>query len=240
MYSTDAGVFLGKTLLQRRGEIGGARYVFVKLQGNKNELVFPTFGCKIMNPFKGTAKMYAGDLIEYRYNDDKKGATGYILKTYVVNKATSTSADPVIYLTRDGYKHIPFVGDVLMKAPATIDGTGTAVTVTKVEPTVEASKDVWKVTLSATLADLRANDILVEAVEEGSDKKPMVTNPNAMCPADYDFLYEPSTGDSDFDGARYFMTPVLHGTAYIDRMSPMPKSVLDARNKSLVTGWFEL
>ena len=240
MYSTDAGVFLGKTLLQRRGEIGGARYVFVKLQGNKNELVFPTFGCKIMNPFKGTAKMYAGDLIEYRYNDGKKGATGYILKTYVVNKATSTSADTVIYLTRDGYKHIPFVGDVLMKAPATIDGTGTAVTVTKVEPTVEESNDVWKVTLSATLADLKVNDILVEAVEAGSDKKPMVTNPNAMCPADYDFLYEPSTGDSDFDGARYFMTPVLHGTAYIDRMSPMPKSVLDARNKSLVTGWFEL
>lgn len=240
MYSTDAGVFLGKTLLQRRGEIGGARYVFVKLQGNKNELVFPTFGCKIMNPFKGTAKMYAGDLIEYRYKDGEKGATGYILKTYVVSKATSTSDDTVIYLTRDGYKHIPFVGDVLMKAPATIDGAGTAVTVTKVEPTVEASKDVWEVTLSSALADLVVGDILVEAVEAGPGKKPMVTNPNAMCPADYDFLYEPSTGDSDFDGARYFMTPVLHGTAYIDRMSPMPKSVLDARNKSLVTGWFEL
>lgn len=240
MYSTDAGVFLGKTLLQRRGEIGGARYVFVKLQGNKNELVFPTFGCKIMNPFKGTAKMYAGDLIEYRYNDSEKGATGYILKTYVVAKNTTNGTDTEIYIVRDGYKHIPFVGDVLMKAPATIDGTGTAVTVTKVEPTVEASKDVWKVTLSATLADLEVNDILVEAVEAGSGKKPMVTNPNAMCPADYDFLYEPSTGDSDFDGARYFMTPVLHGTAYIDRMSPMPKSVLDARNKSLVTGWFEL
>lgn len=240
MYSTDAGVFLGKTLLQRRGEIGGARYVFVKLQGNKNELVFPTFGCKIMNPFKGTAKMYAGDLIEYRYNDGEKGATGYILKTYVVSKATGTASDTVIYLARDGYKHIPFVGDVLMKAPATINGTGTAVTVTKVEPTVEASKDVWKVTLSAALADLKVNDILVEAVEAGPDKKPMVTNPNSMCPADYDFLYEPATGDVDFDGARYFMTPVLHGIAYIDRMSPMPKSVLDARNKSLVTGWFEL
>lgn len=240
MYSTDAGVFLGKTLLQRRGEIGGARYVFVKLQGNKNELVFPTFGCKIMNPFKGTAKMYAGDLIEYRYNDDGNGATGYILKTYVVNKATSPSADAVIYLTRDGYKHIPFVGDVLMKAPATIDGTGTAATVTKVEPTVEAYKDVWKVTLSAPLTDLEVNDILVEAVAEGPDKKPMVTNPNSMCPADYDFLYEPATNNVDFDGARYFMTPVLHGIAYIDRMSPMPKSVLDARNKSLVTGWFEL
>lgn len=240
MYSTDAGVFLGKTLLQRRGEIGGARYVFVKLQGNKNELVFPTFGCKIMNPFKGTAKMYAGDLIEYRYNDGKKGATGYILKTYVVAKNTTNDTDTEIYIVRDGYKHIPFVGDTIMKAPATLDGTGTAVTVTKVEATVDTNKDVWKLTLSATLTALKAGDVLVEAAEAGESKNPMVTNPNAMCPADYDFLYEPSTGDTDFDGARYFMTPVLHGTAYIDRMSPMPKSVLDARNKSLVTGWFEL
>lgn len=240
MYSTDAGVFLGKTLLQRRGEIGGARYVFVKLQGNKNELVFPTFGCKIMNPFKGTAKMYAGDLIEYRYNDGEKGATGYILKTYVVAKNTTNGTDTEIYIVRDGYKHIPFVGDTIMKAPATLDGTGTAVTVTKVEATVDTNKDVWKLTLSATLTALKAGDVLVEAAEAGESQNPMVTNPNAMCPADYDFLYEPSTGDSDFDGARYFMTPVLHGTAYIDRMSPMPKSVLDARNKSLVTGWFEL
>lgn len=240
MYSTDAGVFLGKTLLQRRGEIGGARYVFVKLQGNKNELVFPTFGCKIMNPFKGTAKMYAGDLIEYRYKDGEKGATGYILKTYVVAKNTTNGTDTEIYIVRDGYKHIPFVGDTIMKAPATLDGTGTAVTVTKVEATVDTNKDVWKLTLSATLTALKAGDVLVEAAEAGESKKPMVTNPNAMCPADYDFLYEPSTGDSDFDGARYFMTPVLHGIAYIDRMSPLPKSVLAARNKSLVTGWFEL
>lgn len=239
MYSTDAGVFLGKTLLQRRGEIGGARYVFVKLQGNKNELVFPTFGCKIMNPFKGTAKMYAGDLIEYRYNDGGKGATGYILKTYVVAKDIVDN-DTVIYIVRDGYKHIPFVGDIIMKAPATLDGTGTAVTVTKVESTVDEKKDVWKLTLSATLASLKKDDVLVEAAEVGNDKTPMVTNPNAMCPADYDFLYEPSTDDPDFDGARYFMTPVLHGIAYIDRMSPMPEAVLAARNKSLVTGWFEL
>lgn len=240
MYSTDAGVFLGKTLLQRRGEIGGARYVFVKLQGNKNELVFPTFGCKIMNPFKGTAKLYAGDLIEYRYNDGDKGATGYILKTYVVAKATTNGTDTEIYIERDGYKHIPFVGDVIMKAPATLDGTGTAVTVTGVEATVDTNKNVWKLTLSATLTALKVGDILVEAKEVGDSKQPMVTNPNAMCPADYDFLYEPATGAADFDGARYFMTPVLHGIAYIDRMSPMPKTVLDARNKSLVTGWFEL
>lgn len=238
MYSTDAGVFLGKTLLQRRGEIGGARYVFVKLQGNKNELVFPTFGCKIMNPFKGTAKMYAGDLIEYRYNDGEKGATGYILKTYVVVKGMTDAHE--VYIARDGYKHIPFVGDVIMKAPTTLDGTGTAVTVTKVEATVDTQKDVWKLTLSEPLAALKEGEVLVEAAGAGDNKKPMVTNPNAMCPADYDFLYEPSTGDSDFDGARYFMTPVLHGIAYIDRMSPMPETVLAARNKSLVTGWFEL
>lgn len=237
MYSTDAGVFLGKTLLQRRGEIGGARYVFVKLQGDKNELVFPTFGCKIMNPFKGAAKMYAGDLIEYRYNDSDKGATGYLMKTFFVQKSTSTAS---VSIRRDGYSHKPFVGDILMKAPDTLDGTGKAVTITKVEEDRELTVPVWKLTLSSDLGSLVGGDILVEAVADGASQKPVVTNPNAMCPADYDFLYEPATGDEDFDGARYFMTPVLHGVAYINRMSPLPKSVLAARNKSLVTGWFEL
>ena len=44
------GVFRGRKTIQRSGTIGGARSVFVKLQGNKNELVYPTFGGFIQNP----------------------------------------------------------------------------------------------------------------------------------------------------------------------------------------------
>ena len=38
MYNLDIGAFRGRVLIQRKGELGGARSVFVKLQGNKNEL----------------------------------------------------------------------------------------------------------------------------------------------------------------------------------------------------------
>ena len=47
----EKGVFMGRTLIQEKGSIGGSRFVFVKLQGVKNELVFPTFGAILQNPF---------------------------------------------------------------------------------------------------------------------------------------------------------------------------------------------
>ena len=81
------GVFLGRTLVQQHGEIGGARSVFVKLQGNKNELVFPTFGGQIKNPFKGQAKLYAGDLCEYRTDENGVKPQIFILKTFEVKSA---------------------------------------------------------------------------------------------------------------------------------------------------------
>ena len=37
------GVFLGTALVQKRGSIGGTRYVFVKLQGIKNQFVLVTW-----------------------------------------------------------------------------------------------------------------------------------------------------------------------------------------------------
>ena len=60
------GSFIGTTLLQTNHVIGGARSVFVKLEGVKNDLVFPTHGGILANPFKGKAKIFAGDLFEYR------------------------------------------------------------------------------------------------------------------------------------------------------------------------------
>lgn len=236
MYNLNegAGVFMGRTLLQQRGSIGGLRFVFVKLQGIKNELIFPTNGCIVKNPFKTKGKMYAGDLMEYRMD-----GTGYLLKTFEVAKAVAVDALEML-IVRNGYRHIPCVGDILMKAPTSLTGTGTAVIVTAVEEAKDATVDVWKVTLGAAIGVLAKGEVLVEGESAGAGKKMLVQNPNTMCPADYDFLYAPATGDDDFDGARYFMTPALHGIAYVSRMSPLPAAVNSARNKSLVTGWFEI
>lgn len=240
MFSKFDGVFMGTKLLQQSSEFGGARNVFVKLQGVKNDLVFPTFGAQLKNPFPGFAKIFAGDLFEFRTDAKGEKPELYLLKTYEVAKNTIGATDTEIFIVRDGYRHIPFVGDVLMKAPDSFSATGAAYTVTKVEETTDTGKDVWKVTLNTTLGTLSAGDILVEAQSENAAGSMLVQNINAVAPCDYDIFNMPSSGKtSDFDKTRYYMTPALHGTMYIHKMSPMPDVVLDL-NKSRINGWYEL
>jgi len=315
--SNYSGVYNGRVLLQQRGTIGGLRYVFVKLQGGaKNDLVFPTTGCKLLNPFKGYGKFYASDLVEYRM-----GGIGYILKTYeaakayngveVVESAVATNGaensgvtdvsvtaatfgtkvlvsgtysfafdtnwhldggldnetlseygitltgsaadgdtfsvvyvkpipvDSYLFLKRDKYRHKPFVGDIIMKAPATLTGTGKAAAITAIEETTEGVYDVWKITLGTALDSMVLGDVLVEGTEVGSGKQALVTNPNMVLPWDLECLFEPATSDIDFDGARYMFSPVLSELAYLDRMSVLPESV-KALNRSRVVGWFKI
>lgn len=235
----NSGYLPGRALVQARGSIGGHRYVFVKFQmSGKDALVFPTTGCVIKNPFKGNARAFAGTLFEY--NPD---GTGHILKSYAVAKATAEETDTDIYLKRDGYSLIPFVGDILMVAPNTLTGKGTAVTVTAVKAETDATAgDVWKVTLSATLGALTTSSVLVEAKEAGASEEAMVTNPNSYLPCDFDFVFDPSASDNDFDGARYLITPALAlGDVFLyeDRMQPL-SAALKALNKSKVKGWFNI
>ena len=162
----SSGYLPGRALVQARGSIGGHRYVFVKLQmSGKDALVFPTSGGIVKNPFKGNARAFAGTLAEYIPSNGENGSEVRILKSYAVAKATSGGDETTIYLKRDGYSLIPFVGDILMVAPATLTGKGTAVTVTAVEKTTDGTAgDVWKVTLSATLGALTTSSVLVDCL----------------------------------------------------------------------------
>lgn len=225
------GVFRGRKLIQKRGEVGGAKSVFVKLQGIKNELVYPTFGGFIKNPFKGAAKLFAGDLCEYRTNADGVKPEVYILKTYLVESVSGTTVN----IVKDGYKHVPFVGDKIGVAPAQLGGAMTAVTVLSVATAKVDGVDVWAVTVDSTLSAVKG-DVLVEADAEG---KMMVKAINAVVDCDLDMLDAPATGDEDFDGARYAYTPALGGIMYTTKMSPMPACVL-AVNQAKVNGWFQI
>lgn len=225
------GAFRGRKLIQRRGEVGGAKSVFVKLQGIKNELVYPTFGGRIMNPFKGTAKLFAGDLCEYRTNDKGVKPEIYILKTYLVESVSGTTVN----IVKDGYKHIPFVGDKIGVAPDEIGGEMTAVTVNAVKSAKVGDVDVWALTVSATLSATKGA-VLVEA---DADDKMLVKAINGVIDADCDMLDAPATDDEDFDGARYMYTPALGGIMYTHKMSPMPKCVLDL-NIAKINGWFQV
>lgn len=246
----EIGVFQGRTLLQTSGKIGGARNVFVKLQGIKDELVFPTFGGTIVNPFKGPAKFFAGDLFEFRTNDKGVRPDVYLLKTYeVVSNSTTT----VNIIKDEGFRHKPFVGDIVMVAPDTIGGEGTGVSITAVtETTVTVSEveyPVWQVTTSSSLGALAKGTILVEAEATGSTNM-LVKNINSVAPSDGDFFGTPliasgsnliqRTGaDAEFEAAKYLYAPALGGLMYIHKMSPMPKCVLDL-NRSNVNGWFKV
>lgn len=230
--SEYVGVFRGRKTIQRSATIGGARSVFVKLQGNKNELVYPTFGGYIMNAPKGAPfKFFAGDLVEYRTDANGVNPEIYILKTYKVVSASGTTVN----ILNDGFKHVPFVGDKLGVAPEEIGGEMTAVTVTAVKNAEVGGKKVWAVTTSAALTT-KADDVLVEA---DANNKMLVKNINAVCPTDLDMFDAAATGDEDFDGARYSYTPALGGIMYINKMSPMPACVLKL-NKVNVNGWYQV
>ena len=224
------GAFRGRKLIQRRGEVGGAKSVFVKLQGIKNELVYPTIGGMIKNPFRGTAKLFAGDLCEYRTNEKGVKPEVYILKAYLV----ASGSVATVNIVRDGYKHIPFVGDMLGVAPEEIGGAVSAVTVTAVAKSKVGEVDVWALTVSGSL-EASKGDVLVEA----KDGQMVVKAINGVVDADCDMLDAPATGDEDFDGARYMYTPALGGIMYTHKMSPMPACVLKL-NQSPINGWFQI
>lgn len=230
--SEYVGVFRGRKTIQRSATIGGARSVFVKLQGNKNELVYPTFGGYIMNAPKGAPfKFFAGDLVEYRTDANGVNPEIYILKTYKVVSASGTTVN----ILNDGFKHVPFVGDKIGVAPEEIGGEMTAVTVTAVKNAEVGGKKVWAVTTNTALTT-KADDVLVEA---DADDNMLVKNINAVCPTDLDMFDAAATGDEDFDGARYSYTPALGGIMYINKMSPMPACVLKL-NKVNVNGWYQV
>lgn len=257
------GHFRGLGLIQKKGDIGGYRNVFVNLVGNHDDLVYPHFGGKVMNPPKGRAKMWAGDLLEYRpkTGSDKLDPEIYILRTFKVADAVSNTT--TVYIERDEFKHKPFVGDVLMVAPDVIGGEGTAVKVTAVTATTATiggnATNVWQLTISASLT-IEKGAILVEAesFSEGTSatKKMLVKAINGVFDCDTDFIEDENiadvgvtrdgvTGeitavtDADFYKARYQYTPALGGLMWIHKMSPMPQCVLDL-NMCNIPGWYHV
>lgn len=231
-YETQYGVFRGRKLVQTSGNIGGQKSVFVKIKGIKNELVYPTFGGKVMNAPKGQGfKMFAGDLVWFNTDDNGVKPEVYFLKTYLVESVSGS----VVNIVRDGYKHKPFVGDKLGVAPEEIGGAMTAATINKIVETKVGNVDVWACTMSSAVSAVKG-DVLVEADEED---KMLVKTINAVMDCDADMLDAASIGADDFEGARYYYTPALGGIMYTHKMSPVPACVKKL-NQSKINGWFQI
>lgn len=231
-YETQYGVFRGRKLVQTSGNIGGQKSVFVKIKGIKNELVYPTFGGKVMNAPKGQGfKMFAGDLVWFKTDDNGVKPEVYFLKTYLVESVSGS----VVNIVRDGYKHKPFVGDKLGVAPEEVGGDMTAATINSIVETKVGNVDVWACTMSSAVSAVKG-DVLVEADEDG---KMLVKAINAVMDCDADMLDAASTSADDFEGARYYYTPALGGIMYTHKMSPVPACVKKL-NQSKINGWFQI
>jgi hypothetical protein len=227
------GTFRGTILRQSKGKFGGARSVFAKFKGIKNELVYPYNGGAIVNAPKGEGfKFFAGDLMEFRTNDNYAKPEVYLLKTYLVESASGTTVN----IVKDGYKHKPFVGDKIGVAPEEIGGEMEAVTITAVNVAKVGGVDVWACTTSAALTASKGN-VLVEA---DADDKMLVKNINAFADCDGDMPYSAVEGDDEFEKAKYFYTPAVAGVyIYIHKMSPLPACVKKV-NVSQFNGLFKL
>lgn len=230
------GYFRGRKTIQRSATVGGARSVFVKLQGNKNELVYPTFGGYIKNPFKGPAKIFAGDLMEYRTDENGLNPEIYILKTYLAHSVEGDNSD-VVNFVNDGYKHIPCVGDKLGGISDIKEAAGVNFTILSVKEAVKGGVKVWECKTDTT--DLIGSDGTIYTEINPSDNKSYLKNINAVAPTDLDMFDAPATGDEDFDGARYSYTPALGGIMYTNKMSPVP-DFAKKFNKSNINGWFQI
>lgn len=227
------GTFRGTILRQSKGKFGGARSVFAKFKGIKNELVYPYNGGKIVNAPKGDGfKFFAGDLMEFRTDENYAKPEVYLLKTYLVESVSGS----VVNIVKDGYKHKPFVGDKVGVAPEEIGGEMTAATITKVEVKKVGDVDVWACTVDSALSAGKG-DVLVEADE---DDTMLVKQINAFADCDGDMPYSAEDGDDEFEKAKYFYTPAVGGVyILIHKMSPLPACVKKV-NVSQFNGLFKL
>lgn len=240
-------------------KLRGGKWVWVK-DSNGESRHNILLGGTILNPSKSFGHLWAGQLLDY------EPARGYLIFRSFKVKANAASNATTIYVEGDGYSNVPEVGMFLMIAPDSLKvetfaseadaGTGDITTTKTVSDYSGAYAEVsavvfdkanerFTVTLKAALGTaLTAGDILVEAdaAEDAEDDHPtgvaevLCKNPNNWVEADRELL--PTEGFG-FESANYSISGVYGKQAWIARMQPLPKYVLEL-NKSHIPGIFEV
>ena len=207
----------------------GGKWVWVKDsngESRKNVLL----GGTILNPKKGFDHLYAAQLVQYT-----PSVGCLIFRSFGVKTATAAATDTTIYINGDGYGDAPEVGMLIMKAPSAATGKGQSALVTNV--VYDEANEQFAVTLSVALGALAAGDILVEAAgeEASATASVLVPKPNTFVEADRDLM--PTEGYGLSGNANYSLSTVYDKQAWIQRMQPLPKYVLDM-NRSYIDGIF--
>lgn len=175
--------------------------------------------------------IYEGDLGQFSYNTN----TVKHMKVFVSNSIVASGATSAQFKAGNGY-HVPEVGQVVMIAPSNFaTGTGTAVTITAVA--LHTSGAYYTVTLSGALGvALAVGTALVEAVEAGSEKAPLVV-PNVAFTQDV-YIYEvPATTYNAATGAKYYV-PLYDACAILGRK--LTVSVPEGARVNLRAGYSDI
>lgn len=209
-------------------KVRGGKWVWVK-DSNGEQRGNVLLGGTIKNPKKGFDHLYAAQLVQYT---PAEGC--YIFRSFKVQAAAGATATD-IYVEGDGYSDAPEVGMIIMKAPTTATATGQSAKITAVE--FDEANKKFKVTVDTALGALTTDDILVEATGTAAaeDATVLVPNPNTFIEADRDLM--PTDGYGIADTANYSISTVYNKQAWIARMQPLPKYVLD-KNRSYIDGIF--
>ena len=209
---------------ERSRKVRGGRSVWVKDSNGENRKNV-LLGGTVLNPNKGFGHLWAAQLVQYT---PAEGCL--IFRSFEVVEASGTN----VKIKADGYSDAPEVGQLIMVAPETADGTGQSAKVTAVE--YDAENEVFNTTVDTALT-AEEGDILVEASGDAAAAKAtvLVPNPNTFVEADRELL--PTEGYGLDGVANYSISTVHDKEAWIAKMQPMPKYVL-AKNRSYIKGIF--
>ena len=220
---------------ERSRKVRGGRAVWVKDSNGENRKNV-LLGGTILNPNKGFGHLWAAQLVQYT---PAEGCL--IFRSFEVSDAALANAT-TIKIKGDGFSDAPEVGQYIMIAPNNVGTSGNYAKITAVEYDAENAK--FNVTLASALGTaLTGGEILVEAdaaadaalAEPTGNAKVLVPNPNTFIEADVDLL--PTEGYGLDGTANYSISTVHDKEAWIVKMQPLPKYVLD-KNRSYIKGIF--
>lgn len=156
-----------------------------------------TDGAFISNPPAQNGMIFEGDLGQFDYNTNVVKH----LKVFVAHTAAASAATSVLVKAGEGY-HVPEVGEVIMVAPSNFStGTGNARAITAVE--LHATGAYYTLTVAAFDVAIAEGAVLVEGVEAGDGKAPLVV-PNVVFPQDI-YIYEvPAATYNAATGFKYY------------------------------------
>lgn len=201
----------------RSMQVGGATPFLI----DPEKLNMRQIGGIVKNSLADGEKISAGTTFHF---DAARREVKFLKVWEVKSVSTDASAgDTTIVIKKTFQTPVLRANTVIMVAPSTIAGTGKAV----VAGTVTETADTYTITVdTASIDEVKAADLLVEAAEAGNAKG-MYCQPNNILHRDFIAGNQQNLGDAVWG--------FFH--AYINTINPIPSCVLANLNDGIVPVW---